>query len=70
MGKKFAQLQHIRNDRRITKETDREFLYQLQVALLLALEERGRLSPMQYRLAEEKLRQQHRQQSRNRQEEA
>ena len=60
MAKKFAELQRINNDRKITTETDYEFLYQLQSALLLALREQGRLSPMQHRQAQEKLKQQRR----------
>ena len=51
-------LERIENDRRITHETDGEFLYEFQKALLLALVESGRLTEMQYRYAEEKLRQQ------------
>lgn len=64
MAKQFAKLQRIENDRRITKETDYEFLYQLQNALLLALKERGRLSQMQYRHAEERLQAQRRDRAR------
>lgn len=60
MERKFAALQRIDNERKITNKTDDEFLYQLQRALLLALQERGRLRPMEYRQAEEKLRQQRR----------
>lgn len=60
MAKQFAKLHRIENDRRITKETDYEFLYQLQNALLLALKEQGRLSQMQYRHAEERLQAQRR----------
>ena len=51
-------LEHIENDRRITRETDGEFLYEYQKAVLLALVEFGRLTEQQYRYAEEKLRQQ------------
>ena len=51
-------LERIENDRRITPETDGEFLYEFQKALLLALVESGRLTEQQYRYAEEKLRQQ------------
>ena len=51
-------LERIENDRRITRETDGEFLYEFQKALLLALVESGRLTEQQYRYAEEKLRQQ------------
>lgn len=53
-----AKLHSIENDRRITRETDGEFLYEYQKALLLSLAESGRLTEMQYRYAEEKLRQQ------------
>ena len=51
-------LERIEDDRRITRETDGEFLYEYQKALLLALMESGRLTETQYRYAEEKLRQQ------------
>lgn len=60
MVKRYAQLQRIENDRPITKETDYEFLYTLQNALLLALKEQGRLTQMQYRHAEERLQAQRR----------
>ena len=49
-------LERIENDRRITRETDGEFLYEYQKAVLLALVESGRLTEQQYRYAEEKLR--------------
>ena len=55
MAKKYAVLQKIRNDRRITGETDAAFLHQLQLALLLALREQGSISSIQYSQAEEKL---------------
>lgn len=58
MARKFAQLQQIHNDRRITQEDDYEFLYHLQNGLLLALRERGSLDTKQYRHAEEQLRHQ------------
>ena len=51
-------LERIENDRRITRETDGEFLYEYQKAVLLALVESGRLTEQQYRYAEEKLRMQ------------
>ena len=51
-------LERIENDRRITRESDGEFLYEYQKAVLLALVERGRLTETQYRYAEERLRQQ------------
>ena len=57
---KKARLQGIENNRRITKETDSEFLYTLQSGLLLALKERGRLDEMQFRHAERALREQQR----------
>lgn len=53
-----ANLQSIENDRKIMRETDREFLYEFQKAILLALVESGRLTEMQHRYAEEKLRRQ------------
>ena len=53
-----AKLLSIENDRRITRETDGEFLCEYQKALLLALVESGKLTEMQFRYAEEKLRQQ------------
>ena len=49
-------LDRIENDRKITRETDGEFLYEYQRAVLLALVESGRLTEQQYRYAEEKLR--------------
>ena len=52
------ELVQIENDRRITRETDGEFLYEYQKAVLLALVESGRLTETQYRYAEEKLRMQ------------
>ena len=51
-------LKRIENDRRITRETDGEFLYEYQKAVLLVLVESGRLTETQYRYAEEKLRMQ------------
>ena len=60
MEKKFAELQRIDNNEKITGETHYEFLYHLQRALLLALREQGRLNALQYRHAEESLKQQRR----------
>lgn len=60
MAKGYASLKAIDNDRKITKETDDEFLHQLQSGLLLALKERGHLNEMQYRHAQERLNQQRR----------
>ena len=51
-------LERIENNRRITREIDGELLYEYQKSLLLTLVESGRLTEMQYRYAEEKLRQQ------------
>lgn len=53
-----ANLKAIESDHKITRKTDREFLYEFQKAILLALVESGRLTELQYRYAEEKLRQQ------------
>ena len=64
MAKRFAELQRIDNDEVITKETHYEFLYHLQNAILLALREQGRLTAMQYRYAEEALKQQRRERAR------
>ena len=60
MKRQFANLQHIDNNEAITIETNYEFLYHLQSAMLLALREQGRLDVMQHRHAEEKLKQQRR----------
>ena len=60
MKRQFANLQHIDNNEAITKETNYEFLYHLQSAMLLALREQGRLDVMQHRHAEEKLKRQRR----------
>lgn len=49
-------LERIENDRKITRETDGEFLYEYQKAVLLALVESGRLTEQQFRYAEERLR--------------
>lgn len=50
-------------------ENNYEFFYQLQHALLLALREQGRLSPMQYHHAEEHLQKQRRDRAKRKQEE-
>ena len=66
MGRKqYAVLQRIENDHKITRETDREFWYNLENALLLALLEDGTLTQMQYRQASEKLKRQRRNQKNN-----
>lgn len=48
----------IENDREITKETDSQFLFEYQRAILLELKDRGVLNEVQYRYAEEKLKKQ------------
>ena len=58
--KKFAVLRSIENDRKITREENREFIYNLENALLLALLEDGTLTQMQYRQAADKLKRQRR----------
>ena len=69
MGRKqYAVLLRIENAHKITRETDREFLYDLENALLLALLEDGTLPQMQYRQASEKLKRQRREQSKLRKE--
>ena len=55
MAKHLAALQRIDHNEKITEETHYEFLHQLQITMLLALRERGRLNAMQHRHAEEKL---------------
>ena len=58
MRRKFAELQRIEGERKITRETDHAFFYYLQYGLLLALKERGTLTAMQFHLAEDRLREQ------------
>lgn len=70
MVKKFAKFHCIQQNEPITLETHYEFLYHLQSALLLALRERGTLSPMEHRHGEEKLRQQRRERGKRKQEKA
>ena len=50
-----AGLIRIENDHRVTKETDNQFLFEYQRAVLLALKAKVVLNEMQYRYAEEKL---------------
>ena len=69
MARKFSTLQQIEHNETITETSHHEFLYLLRSALLLALREQGRLSPMQHRHAEEKLLQQSRGCSRRKREE-
>ena len=60
MERKFAKLQQIDHDERITREGHDAFLHLLQSALLLSLRERGWLNTMQHRHAEERLNRQRR----------
>ena len=60
--KKFAVLRSIENARKITREENREFIYNLENALLLALLEDGTLTQIQYRQAADKLKRQRREQ--------
>ena len=53
-----ARLLGVENDREITKETDSQFLFEYQRAILLELRDRGVLNEIQYRYAEEKLKKQ------------
>lgn len=63
--KNKAILQTIEHDRALTEngqshESDREFLFAYQRAVLLALKEMGTLNEMQYRYAQNRLNNQHR----------
>lgn len=53
-----ARLAGIEHDRKITKETDGQFLFEYQRAILLSLKDSGALDDAQYRYAEETLRNQ------------
>ena len=55
-----AVLQTIENNREIIWDSDSEFLFEYQKAMLLALKELGTLDEMQYRYAEETLKEQQR----------
>ena len=50
-----ARLVRVEHDRRITKETDSQFLFEYQRAILLSLKDSGALDVAQYRYAEGKL---------------
>ena len=50
-----ARLVRVEHDRRITKETDSQFLFEYQRAILLSLKDSGALDEAQYRYAEGKL---------------
>lgn len=66
MEKRFAKLQEIRKDNPITPEEMDAYSFHLQKALLLALRERGILSPMAYHQGEEALNRQRRDRGRKR----
>ena len=53
-----ARLVVTENDREITQESDGQFLFEYQRAILLELKDKGILNEMQYRYAEEKLKKQ------------
>ena len=55
-----AVLQSIENNREIIWDSDSEFLFEYQKAMLLALKELGTLDEMQYRYAEATLKEQQR----------
>ena len=55
-----AILQKIEYDHKIVRESDSEFLFEYQRAVLLALKEIGTLNEMQYRYAENGLKNQYR----------
>lgn len=58
--KEQALLQTITDNREILWDTDSEFLFEYQKAILLALKELGTLDEMQYQYAESKLKDQRR----------
>lgn len=57
MGER-ARLVGVEHDHKITKETDSQFLFEYQRAILLSLKDSGALNEAQYRYAEEKLKDQ------------
>ena len=65
MERMLSKLQSIHHNEPITAENHYDFLYLLQSALLLAMRERERLNPMEYRYADEKLKEQRRNRARN-----
>ena len=58
MKRQFAKLQRIDQNEPITYGCYDEFIDHLQGSVLLALQDRGRLLPMEYRYAEDKIKQQ------------
>lgn len=53
--RRISKLCRVENDHTITAETDRDFLYNLQLGLLLALKEQGQLNGFQFEIAAERL---------------
>lgn len=53
-----ARLAGVEHDRKITKKTDGQFLFEYQRAILLSLKDSGTLDGAQYRYAEETLKKQ------------
>ena len=58
MALKFSQLMKIEGDSEIQKDADYDCWYFLEQGLLIALKESGTLNTVQYRMAEEALREQ------------
>ena len=58
MALKISKLMSIQGNREIRKNEDFDSWYYLEQGLLLALKESGTLNAMQYRMAEETLREQ------------
>ncbi len=58
MKKQHASLEYIENDRKISRETDSDFLHLMQTGLLIALKEYGKLNEIQYHHAQTRLDQQ------------
>ncbi|MBQ6855507.1 MAG: hypothetical protein IJO13_00210, partial [Lachnospiraceae bacterium] len=50
----------VAENRSITRERDSDFFYELQLGVLLSLKDMGKLTQMQYRNAEEALKEQRR----------
>lgn len=58
MTRNYAQLMEIYSNNKITKQDNYDAYYHLQLGLLLALHDNGRLSFTQYECAEKALKQQ------------
>ena len=55
-----ARLTNVENNQAITKDNNFNFFYSLQCGVLLSLKEEGKLTEMQYRNAEDALKEQRR----------